>query len=131
MTHVTFETAKRLSEARFPQPRPEESQVWYNHAGTVYVITYSYGKTCDYVVRGSNNVWTERGLNDGEVFAPTATDILAQLPGWDLAFTTEAGWQCWKDFSDPNGYIPKIFTNKNPAEACSEAWLFERENSKK
>ena len=119
---VSFETAKRLKEAGFPKPRPDEGQIWYNAAGIMYVITYSYGKTCDYVVRGSNNVWLERGLNDGEVFGPTATDIMQHLPGWSLMFT-ETGWICFPSkywFGKPD------FSSSNPAEAAAEAWFFEK-----
>lgn len=124
MIHATPETAKRLKKAGFPQPKPDEGQVWYNSAGTVYVVTYSYGKTCDYVVRGSNNVWIERGLNDGEVFAPTATDILAHLPGWSLEYT-ENGWVCFESILGGH----RDFTpNSNPAEAAAEAWFFEQAN---
>lgn len=126
MSHVTPKTARRLAEAGFPQPNPEEGQVWYNHAGTIYVITYSYGKTCDYVVRGSNNVWIERGLNDGEVFAPTATDILAHLPGWYLSFE-DGIWVCSLQEDE---FVLAEFRSSNPAEAVAEAWFFEQTRAK-
>ncbi len=120
MSHVAHETARRMKDAGFPQPNPDEGQIWYNAAGTMYVVTYSYGKTCDYVVRGSNNVWIERGLNDGEVFAPTATDIMQHLPGWYLSFENGI-WICSLQEDE---FILAEYRNSNPAEAAAEAFFF-------
>lgn len=58
---TTFETSKRLKDAGFPQPEPQyrhTRQVWYDTQG----IDWFFGGSAEY-------------------FAPTATDILSELPG--------------------------------------------------
>jgi len=119
MKNVTFETAVKLKEAGFPQPTPQRGQSWYNSAGVEYIITLSENLGfCDYSTSTSGMVWFGRGLNDGEIFSPTATDILQHLPGWALEYT-ETGWVCYfHGFDDFVGH-------RNPAEAAAEAWTFE------
>ena len=41
MNTVSFETAKRLKEAGFPQPDPEFGQFWYHNAGSQIAIMES------------------------------------------------------------------------------------------
>lgn len=130
MRHVTFETAKRLAEAGFPQPEPQRGQLWYNKAGAEYIIILADNLgMCDYSISPSGKVWLGRGLNDEELFAPTATDILFHLPGWNLAYTTACGWIAYWDA--PGLAEPIQFSHENPAEVCAMAWFFEQENAKK
>lgn len=84
---VTFETAKKLKEAGFPQPEPERGQVWYNEDKDLGVLGNCISATFDFT-------WCSVGDNyDGHddhyenadsilkeyVFAPAATDILRHI----------------------------------------------------
>ena len=83
MQHVTFDTAKRLKEAGFPQMEPEFGQVWYDTNEMPCLI---------FEGDSMKNVWTAcPGRDYGQrvhvgtlkrnyTFAPTATDILRELP---------------------------------------------------
>ena len=126
---VTFETAKRLADAGFPQPLPQRGQVWFLEGGMPLVVTSKSDAIdmhlCDYVVGGSMYIY--RYLNDGEVFAQTATDILQHLPGWNLS-KIEDGWRAWFGIFPKKGYSPGVFTNENPAEAAAEAWFFDNKH---
>lgn len=57
---VTFETAKRLAEAGFPQPAPERGQTWWSEVGAEYLIQavgqdgsvdYSFGNAYPFLFR--------------------------------------------------------------------------------
>ena len=127
MSHVTPETARRLKDAGFQQPEPQRGQLWYNNSGIEYVITLSDNLgMCDYVTP-SGHLWIERGLNDGEVYAPTATDIMQHLPGWCLSFENGI-WVCRLEEDE---FVLAEFRSSNPAEAAAEAWFFEQSYAKK
>lgn len=88
--YTTFETAKRLKDARFPQPEPEVGQVWYFQRylqGTARhwapLIRVGVSKPFWMPMDGGNLEGDLKNL----VFAPTAADILRQLPGADLSFS--------------------------------------------
>lgn len=109
MQAVTFETAKRLAEAGFPQPSPDYGQTWYTHDGSPGSVT-------------SLSKWSD----NGEVFAPAATDILRELPGWNLCYDTVIGWHVWFDDVAEWDYCePPFFKHENPAEAAAQAWFYE------
>lgn len=113
MTHVTFETAKRLKEAGFPQPEQTvPGSAWFS------------GKTL-WIMGASDAILPpHRWFAAIPTFAPTATDILAQMLGWSLEYT-ENGWVCFESILGGH----RDFTpNSNPAEACAEAWFFEQDN---
>lgn len=98
---VSFETAKRLANAGFPKPAPDYGQTWYTHYGCPGSVT-------------DLSKWSD----NGEVFAPTATDILRELPNWSICYTA-SGWACFFD--------DFIIEHSNPAEAAARAWFFENE----
>ena len=116
---VSFETAKRLQEAGFPQPVPEFGQMWYCGNQQLYTRIrakpYMDGKRRFY---GDNGCMIfERPEN--MVFAPTATDII--LPGCVFE-EDEKGLRIfhnWQDYEDGKVWIEK----KNHAEAKAEAWI--------
>lgn len=62
---------------------------------------------------------------DGEIYAPSATDILRRMVGyWALKMVGKT----WVVFS----VEPLIsFKHRNPAEAAAKAWFFEQEKKKK
>jgi len=101
---VTFETAQRLKEAGFPQPNWSFGQYWYNKHSALFPFTND--------IRNAAKTW---------FFAPTATDILAQITGHSLTFSIESGWHCF--FISRNGVIYSDFQSDNPAEAAAAAWL--------
>lgn len=83
---VSFETARALKDAGFPQPEPEAGQVWYD------IYEYKYMILDDPIGPHGNitSVWvfpddsqfavtTSIFLKDHCVFAPTVTDILSEL----------------------------------------------------
>ena len=116
---TTFETARALKTAGFPQPKPEFGQIWYGPDGVA--CTFVEGL---YWVCGDGDVFDPPDLSE-MTFAPTAPDILREVGGGDI------GLYCFnKAFSviqkgfydDPYEDYPE-FTDSNPAEACALAWL--------
>lgn len=126
--HVSFEAAKRLADAGFSQPVPKRGQVWFFKNGVGMVVTCGGdlldAELCDYVT-ASGTLYISRHLNDGEIFAPTATDILENLPGYAVALIVDnfnggkRQWCCWKV------HTPALCFEHptNPAEAAALAWI--------
>lgn len=117
MSHVTAATSRKLKEAGFPQPLPQEGQVWYvgrkqskttirqseNYRGMLIADTYIIGGKFSEIAD----------------FAPTATDILREL-GKDFRLSIiDATW-----FVEEDKFGSRIFRHENPAEACAAAWLY-------
>ena len=127
MTHVTFETAKRLKEAWFPQPEPCACQIWADTDGFCFIVLSERGKTISGRYIQSGNEFDCSVIDDADTFCPTATDILSHLPGWCLSFATVTGWTCWFEVGD--SVVAEFNHKDNPAEACAEAWFFQ--NSKR
>jgi len=114
MQVVSFETAKRLKKAGFPQPEIMEFGLAFwvkNYTDHILALT-------DY-----DNIGIK--MRENYSFAPSATDILKELGGQaDLRFSR-------------NGWTVSIFQNQyhsdsfnsvdNPAEACAAAWLAKNE----
>jgi hypothetical protein len=127
---LSYETAKRLKEAGFPQPVPEVGQVWYNAIGYPFII-----------VRNMGGVFVCCSLRDGNLsneikgsdilsacsFVPTPTDILRELgfefQGYFAAIVNE--FVCLQDGAPG----VKSWQHENPAEACAMAWLYINEKS--
>jgi len=113
--NVTFETAKRLKEAWFPQPKKtEKGQEWFANDEPILFAG------CEQV--------EVRMFGQDMVFAPTATDILAHLPGWYLTHASGV-WVCLS--FDDEGNPPDSFRHTNPAEAVAKAWFFEQGQPRK
>ena len=119
MKVVSFETAKRLKEAGFPQPQTFFGQIWHLRYNQRYVLI---------------------GTNEGHiaehqdrVFAPSATDILNHLRGNYRLSCSNFGWWCdrveeWPDLAH-EFRIVACYNDENPAEACAAAWLFVHEKT--
>jgi len=130
MKHIaSFETAKKLEAAGFERPKPEIGQFWYTPNGRLYHITAISKK--DILVRWhegeswTNEIVVFEDQYQSWIYAPTATDLLEQLPDEYILSKNGNEWFCgclnlWPDGFD--GYDPK-FTNKNAAEAVAEAFL--------
>ncbi len=114
---VSFETARALKEAGFPQPGPEWGQFWCNQHGETRSLTISM---------------LEKFQSDGYdlmTFAPTATDILIYLPGKMLVPEKETDSVPAKNFGifymddrARDDWETKHW-HTNPAESCAAAWL--------
>jgi len=125
---LSFETAVRLKEAGFPQPAPEAGQFWYNPNIGVFLV----GKLWMVDGRLRNIFYPDTGkvvnkeirLFVNFVFAPTATDILREMPGCILAVEN-----LYKEMAIVGVYYEVWKTGRllsdhvNPAEAAAEAWL--------
>ena len=135
---VTLETAKRLKQAGFPQPEFEPGQIWYRKnkeeqierqyivknwlANRIFAVECATGYLYKDVVfnskdlTGHNYAMWSKSL----VFAPTATDILREMPGAILVLENYGSqgkvWEVWKN----GGLIADL---ENPAEAAAFAWL--------
>lgn len=77
---VSFETAKALKAAGFPQPKPEAGQFWYtvDESPKLAVITHSPEFNLGFtVLNGLHEVWMaeEDDIFTQATFAPTAADI--------------------------------------------------------
>ena len=132
MDIVTFETAKRLKAAGFPQPEPAFGQFWYNRSGTPCIMSHRIDPESSLIVKSLHGgAWYhmyEMKRNGGFVFAPSATDILRELKNnsgplfwWSLSPDEAIAWRCVG-----LGAIDTIAfdsRHENPAEACADAWL--------
>jgi hypothetical protein len=127
--HVTFETAILLKEAGFPQPEKSTGQFWWvdeksmggaHYRHVLYVILQAWQGWLSGVAFPVNTNCGERWLDEMQVFAPTATDILNELPGYAIRYNFEN--ETWMVFKDemPNPYF---HAHIDPAEAAAMAWL--------
>ncbi len=119
---VSFETARRLKEAGFPQPEPEVGQVWVEPEGIAYVIalirdTEFWGRYMNHVDRIDECDISEI---KNDAFCPTATDILLDMPdGYRLTRVNRGMFLCTEE-------EPLLGTDGckvNPAEAAALAWF--------
>lgn len=126
MSHVTFETARKLKDADFPQPEPMPGQVWYaDNSLKVFVSKVNAGSISGHSEYPCARI--EDTITAVDIFAPTATDIMQHLPGWCLSFENGI-WVCRLEEDE---FVLAEFRSSNPAEAAAEAWFFEQSYAKK
>lgn len=114
---VTFETAKRLKDAGFPQPE------FAKYGMSTYDL-YDNGRRHLY---GS---MADMKLFEHWIFAPSATDILPKLytgvndgTEWSIVFRGK-NWSCVKrQWTERGQSVSAWYDAENPAEACAAAWL--------
>ncbi len=130
---VTFETARALKEAGFPQPEPEYLQVWYEEFNP-FVEGWSREDSRHIIGIGRFEIWHEDFDMSEYYFAPTATEILRELHNH---FTTKQGYSVEIRASPTDdGFQVDIFEdlpfdamkpireiNENLDEACAAAYL--------
>jgi len=109
MQVVSFETAKRLKEAGFPQPEKlTHGQFYYSEHG--HLFRYTHGPQYE-----------------NTFFAPSATDILKELGRRFILGYEKNGWWCEKTqhvYEVADGMqVTASYNHENPAEACAAAWL--------
>ena len=127
MQHVTFDTAKRLKEAGFPQPMPQAGQFLYGANSKELFVILQYSDVDDILTLagvGHHARMMEKWswAKGAFVFAPTATDILEQIPTKYVRWNKPKNvWQCGEtDYMGP--HFCEVHQT-NPAEACALAWL--------
>lgn len=128
MSHVTFETATRLREARFPQPEPKAGQFWYIN---IYEGgTAEHRALCICVLDSRRNLNlvnfnpvqdapTYLPLYNDRVFTPSLEDITDLLPSGFVLEMWDGRHSCKID-TDQNLIQTKA---DNFAEAAAMAWL--------
>jgi hypothetical protein len=118
MDVVSFETAKKLKEAGFPQPEPAFGQVWYKSAGSPIIVTSGWEAGFAFVGPRSamtQTTYMKRFQEQNGVFAPTATDILRHIHLNELIYyDDELGFALGGGIGD---------FDHNPAEVCAEAYI--------
>lgn len=127
MNHVTFETARRLKEAGFPQPAPDLGQVWYyNGGGFLQVVEFDNEQNMPIIYAFGSAYYERRPYWNQLIFACAATDILKELPGYYLIRygphdmpNLPMGFA----FGCINPSRNTSWNDDNPAEACALAWL--------
>lgn len=126
MSFVSYKTAVRLKEAGFPQPEFDFRQVWYakNDAdgklGLVPIPCCAWQGEHPFLVDVDGQVVYLSDIPAPDlVFAPTATEILRELPGVKLWFYPDQGFVCYNIVNNQDKWIEM----DNPAEACAAAWL--------
>lgn len=123
---VSFETAKRLKEAGFPQPVPEFGQFWYAPNGVICVMWGNgvFDGEARVMIANGNTIYIK---TYDIVFAPTATDILKEIPFVSLSFEvyeTRFEFRVWEG-------LKLIAKHENPHDAAALAWLSIQEIQKK
>lgn len=127
MDVVTFETAKALREAGFPQPRTKFSQIWYFLESKQHLLIINGGANPSYVIDGVRLIYRDHIKDMSIVYAPTATDILRGLPEGFVLHKRMGVFHCLIIPKIPVGaesiYGTPFGSDTNPAEACAAAWL--------
>ena len=110
--NVTRQTAERLKAAGFPQPKHAyPGMVLYSDEFT-FETTIFCNEEPDYVYE----------LNPSDIFAPTATDILREIPETKYS-SLGIYWIHSKGVFHIYDAGELFFEHENPAEACAAAWL--------
>lgn len=128
--HVSRDTAIRLSDAGFPIPEFKAGQFWWGirfPAGTarkevLCVVLERQTSSSSYSHVLSPVDGLEQASFGTHVFAPTATDILKELPGHIIHYKAkDSTWVVWS-------YEPDdlMFSHESPAEAAALAYLTQK-----
>ena len=123
MQTVTFETAKLLKDAGFPQPSEiDPANRWL----LFFVEPSEEGEAPE--IYSADRIEDIRSFSDPcEViaFAPSATDLMP--PNWMLVRRVSE-WECVSEYELDNFFSNNItpehyFHHESPAEAAAMAWL--------
>jgi hypothetical protein len=138
---LSYETAKRLKEAGFPQPDLSVGQLWYAEAvykggnlehNPLCIAVETYGDSAIVLRRLTCEHHAPDYGGRNEFFCPTATDILKEL-GRDkiggFAGKTPESLFYVGTVTSGNVVYWTHFCEANPAEAAALAWLSIHEKS--
>jgi hypothetical protein len=124
MKHVvSFETAKALKAAGYPQPDFETGQVWYSWVGTPFMPSPLSMRLFNLE---SGGIWVvDLGL-EKRFYAPSATEIIGQI---SLA-ESSANLHCCHDgdvvreeWQASGGFQTMSGFSENPSEAAAELYI--------
>ena len=123
MNVVSFETAVKLKEAGFPQPKPERGQMWWkvedvDEYELLVIDEYRFTHVTVDGKFGEEIILKEDF--EGLAYMPTVTDILREL-GENYTLHAPGADGKWLVMCDLAGY-----EHENPAEAAAPAWLATR-----
>ena len=122
-TTVSLETAKQLAEAGFLPPEVAmDGQFWFDGDNCLYVIHCTEPPFVHGVFIGDDHAGFCEEQNEYELFAPTATDILAQMPEGTRLVKHGTGWVCAWDLD----YVGASVDNREdecPHECAAKAFL--------
>ena len=117
---VTPETARKLKEAGFRQPSYSMCQIWYDPNGMKWIRMMP-----SYWTNPENGFTVDNANFKLAAFAPTATDILAELKGeYFLDFDAETE----EFFALKSVGAAFKFSNKKGCEALADAYFRMVEN---
>lgn len=131
MKNVTSsETSKRLKDAGFPQPPFQVGQSWYDVSGELFWVKCDESPYIHGEWWGDDHSGFVEIPHGDEVFAPTATDIIEQLPSQATLrkpFNAEL-WICeygegeddWTEASTAPEAAALAFLNLNPKKDLQE-----------
>lgn len=124
---VSSPTAQRLKAAGFPQPDIEAGQVWREER-YAHIVIGEMEDGFSVCFESRTGPWIEvvetlilKNL-EGLVFAPTATDILAQL-GDNYNLTICSQFFRVEQMKADEYFVINYWQSDNPAEAAALAWL--------
>ena len=114
---VSFETAKALKEAGYPQPEFEAGQFWYDLDGTLFIKSRHPFR---FLSPESGGIWILDISFEERFYAPSSTEIIEHVgkenPGARLYF--EVG--LWNAFDGWRNLSPN---HENPAEAAAQLFI--------
>lgn len=124
---ISFEIAKELKEAGFPQPEPQVGQVWYGLITGPSVINMIITEAVhNQRFLDSFGNWHRRESFDRfGTYAPTVEDILKELPDHQLCYSVSGFFWCQKP--DYLGSAMIGYSSHSKAgslvEACAMEWI--------
>lgn len=124
MNHITTpNTSKRLKAAGFPQPKYKRGQFWYDADGIEFMVFGFNGETISgtYLQRGG--YFGGGKVDKGDCFAPTAADILKELPDNTLLIIQQNATPENEIIFDCMTDMHVHSRNVNSAEAAAKAYL--------
>lgn len=134
--HVSFDMAKQLKEAGFPQQTPMIGQVWMDMYGLPFVIlrpsgVHSPGGDYYFAYLDSGAKYSDAKIPRGSVFAPTAQDIQKEFQkrfGGNLAISCSKSMDLWVAqeaaetlITDRGFYV--LVSDPNAANAAARCFL--------
>lgn len=124
MKNLLRETCQRLKDAGFPQPERAPGQLWYCR-GDLCVL---YRVAPDGILGASLEGPAHYGAtNSGDwVYCPTALELLALLPKWDLSAFHDCTPFDWQLYSS-SIFVDNVYneTNESLSGRLAEIWLSE------
>lgn len=123
MLTASFETSKRLANAGFPQPQKEAGQFWFAFDDKLCIIeSFSYSHKILCVRRIVDFKWHFIENSDISFFAPSALDVLAQMPLHTTLRKVGEDWACRYPITQNAMAFDEAY-HECPHEACAEAWI--------